>query len=269
MKQLAKYGKCFQMGLQSAMEYRADFLLSLLSGGFIILIQCFLWTAIFQSSSSPLVYGYTYSQMMAYSIIAGLAAKMTSTGFEWEIAEDIKNGGLSKFIVQPVGYFLYRMASFMGRKTLQLAILAIISAAALFAMKGWVGLELETGRVLLFIPMVILAAALNFLIYYALSTLAFVMTEVWGVFVAAGQGILMLSGGIFPLDIFGKTVNRIFDLLPFKYIVFYPVNILNGRLTAQEIYQGLWVLLAWIALLLLLAGRCWKWGMKRYVAVGG
>jgi ABC-2 type transport system permease protein len=111
---LYKYLKAFQLGIQSAMEYRADFILSLCSGGFIILIQCFLWTAVFDSSPHPVVYGYTFPQMIAYSIMAGLVAKIVAAGFQWEIVADIKNGGLNKFIVQPMSYFLYRICCFLG-----------------------------------------------------------------------------------------------------------------------------------------------------------
>ena len=160
---------------------------------------------VFASSKEPTVYGYTFPEMITYSIIAGLTSKMVSAGFEWEIASDIKSGGLSKFIVQPISYFYYRISCFFGRKVLQVTILFIISLAALTACSFFLGLKLEIGRILLFLPFVFLAMILNFLIYYSISSLAFTMTEVWGVFAAAGQGILMLSGGIFPLDVFGRT----------------------------------------------------------------
>lgn len=269
MKSLLKYRKAFEMGFQSAMEYRADFLMSLFSGGFIIIIQCFLWTAVFASSPDAEVYGYTFPEMIAYSILAGLVAKIVSTGFEWEIASDIKNGGLSKFIVQPIGYFYYRICAFFGRKVLQLGIVFVIALAALFACNVFLGLLLDWSRVLLFLPFVFLSMVINFLIYYCLSSLAFIMAEVWGVFVAAGQGILMLSGGIFPLDVFGDKAARVLSVLPFQYIVFYPVNIVNGRLSLEQILQGALIQVVWIGLLIVAANFCWKAGMKKYVAVGG
>lgn len=269
MNFLKKYIKSFLMGLQSAMEYRADFFLSILSGTFIILIQCFFWTAVFASSSSPIVYGYTFPQMLSYSIMAGLVAKMTSTGFEWEIAEDIKNGGLNKFIVQPVSYFYYRVCCFFGRKALQLCILAILSAAALALCVLFLGLEIKVINILVFIPFVLLSMVLNFLIYYCLSSLAFIMTEVWGVFAAAGQGILMLSGGIFPLDIFSGGILRILNFLPFKYLVYFPANIINGHLKLEEILNGALIQAVWIILFFVLSRICWISGMKKYVAVGG
>jgi ABC-2 type transport system permease protein len=269
MKALRKYIKAYLMGLQSAMEYRTDFILSILSGAFVILIQCFLWTAIFKSSKNSIIYGYTFSQMITYSIMAGLVAKIVATGFEWEIAEDIKNGGLNKFIVQPIGYFNYRVACFIGRKALQLSVMFVICLGALLFCNTILDLELKIIRVLIFLPFAFLAMLLNFLIYYALSTLAFIMTEVWGVFIAAGQGILMLSGGIFPLDVFGKKVSNILSLLPFKYIIFYPVNIVNGRLSFKEIFIGAIIQAFWIIIMFIVANSCWKSGMRKYVAVGG
>lgn len=269
MISLKKYIRSLQMGLLSAMEYRADFILSIFSGGFIIIIQCFLWTAVFASSKEPTVYGYTFPEMITYSIIAGLTTKMVSAGFEWDIASDIKSGALSKFIVQPISYFCYRISCFFGRKALQVSVLFVISLVALIACSFFLGLKLEAVRILLFLPFIFLSMILNFLIYYSISSLAFTMTEVWGVFAAASQGILMLSGGIFPLDVFGRNVSMVLSILPFKYIVFYPVNIINGRLSFDEIYTGVLIQIGWIAVMVVIAKICWKSGMKKFVAVGG
>ena len=100
-----------------------------------------------------------------------------STGFEWEIVEDIKNGGLSKFIVQPIGYFAYRLACFLGRKAVQLVFLLALSLAALGLAAGFLGFELTLSRVLLFVPFSVLGAVLNFLDLLCLSSLAFTMTR--------------------------------------------------------------------------------------------
>jgi len=37
-----------------------------------------------------------------YTFFVGVTAKFISTGFEWEINDDIKNGGLNKYIVKPI-----------------------------------------------------------------------------------------------------------------------------------------------------------------------
>jgi ABC-2 type transport system permease protein len=47
---LEKYYKAFELGFQFALEYRINFLISLISAAYPIFIQSFLWSAIFQSS---------------------------------------------------------------------------------------------------------------------------------------------------------------------------------------------------------------------------
>ncbi len=99
MRWLNKYRKAFELGFQAALEYRVNFLLSLISAAYPIFIQTFMWTAIYGSSSEGVVYGYTYQQMIAYTFLAGLVARIVRTGFVYEIMEDIKNGKFSQFLV--------------------------------------------------------------------------------------------------------------------------------------------------------------------------
>ena len=113
---VSKYTKAFEMGFATALEYRINFLISLISAAYPILIQTFMWTAIFAASEGGVVYGYTYRQMLAYTFLAGLVARIVRTGFEYDIMEDIKNGKFSLFLVQPVGYFPYRLCSYLGQK---------------------------------------------------------------------------------------------------------------------------------------------------------
>ncbi len=269
MKSLHKYVRTYLLGFQNAMEYRVDFLLSIFSGSFIIIVQCFLWNAIFMSSQADVIYGYNYPQMITYSVFSGIVSKLVSTGFEWEMASDIKNGGLNKFLAQPIHYFSYRICSFLGRKTLQTIVLFIIMAVTIGVITIRWDMGIEVLRLVFFIIAIFFALLMNFLMFYCISMLAFVMTEVWGVFIAFSQGIFLLSGGVFPLDIFGEKVVAISHFLPFEYIVFYPVNILTGHTSYDEIGLKMIIQVVWILIFVIIANRSWKIGMKKYVAVGG
>ena len=126
MKALQKYKRTYILALQNAMEYRTDFLLSIISGSFIVVVQCFLWTAVYRSSPHEIINGYTYSQIIIYSVLSGVVSRLVSAGFEGEIANDIKTGGLSKFIAQPIHYFSYRICNFFGGKTVQTGIVLVL-----------------------------------------------------------------------------------------------------------------------------------------------
>jgi ABC-2 type transport system permease protein len=269
LRWLAKYGKAFEMGFQSALEYRVNFLISLISAAYPIFIQTFLWTAIYSGSGEAVMYGYTYRQMLVYTFLAGLVARLVRTGFEYEIMEDVKNGRYSKFLVQPLGYFAYRLASYFGQKTPgQVMILAIL-AVVLVGLNAFWGFAPGLAQILLFLLAILLAMVLNFMIFYCFSAVAFWLVDIGFLFEGIRITTILLSGGIFPLEVFGERFMQVTNLLPFKYTISYPINVLNGKIVGGEIAQGMLIQLFWIGACLLLANLLWKQGGRRYVAVGG
>lgn len=266
---LEKYAKAFELGFQTELEYRLNFLLSLVSAAYPVFIQYFLWTAVFLNSPSGVVYGFTYQQMMAYTFLAGLVSRIVRTGFEYEIMEDVKSGKYSKFLVQPLGYFPYRVASYFGGKLPNLAIIFAILAVVLLGLHAIWGVTVELPRVLLFLLTIFLALVLNFLIFYAISAIAFWLIEIGFLFEGIRIVFILLSGGIFPLEVFGPGFVRVMNFLPFRYTTGYPISVLNGTITIPQVWVGMLVQLVWIAVMYLIAQLLWQVGGKRYVAVGG
>jgi ABC-2 type transport system permease protein len=266
---LEKYVKAFELGFQTALEYRVNFMISLISAAYPIFIQYFLWTAIYLSSTTDIVYGFTYRQMMAYTFLAGLVSRIVRTGFEYEIMEDVKSGKYSKFLVQPMGYFPYRLASYFGQKLPNLVIILSILAVVLLGLNVLWGVTLEFVRVLLFIAALGLAVALNFLIFYGISSISFWLVDIGFLFEGIRIVFILFSGGIFPLEVFGPTFVRFMDFLPFKSTISFPINVLNGKILMPQVFEGLLVQCLWIAACYIIANLLWRTGGKRYVAVGG
>ncbi len=269
MRWLHKYLKTFEMGFQTALEYRINFAISLISAAYPILIQTFLWTAIYAASSSGVVYGYTYRQILAYTFLAGLVGRIVRTGFEYEIMDDVKSGKFSKFLVQPLGYFPYRLANFFGQKLPGLAMILGLLVIILLGLNAFWGVSFELGRILVFLVTLALAVTLNFLIFYCISSIAFWIVEIGFLYEGIRIVIVLLSGAIFPLEVFGPRFVQVMNLLPFKYTVNYPINVLNGKIPVPEIGPGMLFQLLWIGGCLLLARGLWRVGSRRYVAVGG
>jgi len=261
--------KAFELGFQIALEYRANFLLSLISAAYPIFIQTFMWTAIYRNSAEAVVYGYTYRQMIAYTFLAGLVARIVHTGFEYDIMEDIKNGKYSQFLVQPVGYFAYRLSSFLGHKAPNLGMILIILALVLAGLKAVWGVSLGLSSSLIFLVTLVLAVVLNFLIFYCFSAVAFWIVEIGFLFAGIRIVTILLGGGIFPLEVFGVRLLQVINWLPFKYTISYPINVLNGKIPPGEAAQGMLIQCFWIAACYLLSNVLWRWGGRRYVAVGG
>ena len=265
----SKYFKAFELGFQTALEYRLNFLISLISAAYPIFIQSFLWTAIFTNTTETVVYGFTYRQMIAYTFLAGLVGRLVRTGFEYEIMDDIKSGKYSKFLVQPLGYFPYRLCSYYGNKLPgQLMIMAILVVLLTCLNLFW-GVNTEFVRILAFLGTLLFAATLNFLIFYCFSAMGFWIVETGFLFEGIRIVTILLSGAIFPLEVFGEKFVAVMNVLPFKYTVNYPINVLNGSVTPTQALQGLLMQVVWIAITYAIAQLLWREGQRRYVAVGG
>mgnify|MGYP007000010321 FL=1 len=63
-------------------------------------------------------------------------SKLVITGFEYQINEDIKDGGLNKYLIRPVNYCGYRFCSYLGEKMPQLILLLLISIVGLIFLTG-------------------------------------------------------------------------------------------------------------------------------------
>lgn len=266
---LKKYTRTFEMGFQVALEYRLNFAISLISAIYPIFIQTFLWTAIYGSSDESELFGYTYRQIIAYTFLAGLVVRIVRTGFEYEIMDDVKNGKFSKFLVQPLGYFPYRLANFFGQKVVSLAMILAIMVLVLIGLNVFWDIPLAFSRIAIFLLTLALAMTLNFLIFYCISSIAFWFVEIGFLFEGVRIVIILLSGGIFPLEVFGERFVQIMSLLPFKYTVNYPINVLNGKIPTGDIAPGMLIQCAWMVICVALAQYLWREGSKRYVAVGG
>lgn len=263
------YRCVFQMGIEQSLEYRANFFLTLLSAVFPVIMQTFLWNYLYANSDAAAMTGYSHSQILIYTLLATIVSQLVSTGFEYQVNTDIKDGGLNKYLVRPVNYRKYQFFSFLGQKAPQFLLVITVAAGLLCFSVLVLGLKLTAVRVLAFLLSTLLALSLNFLIFYCVALSSFWLADVRLLFGTVSVVLMVVSGGVFPLDIFGEKIAFLLDLLPFGYTTQFPVNIINGRFDRTRIVAGLAGQLIWILILALLSKIMWKRGLKRFTAIGG
>ena len=265
---LSGYGYVFTMGMQKAMAYRADFFLGLFSCLFPIIMQVYLWSALYAAGAAD-ANGYTYEQMILYTLLAGVTARIVAAGFENEVAGDIKDGGLSRYLIRPVSYSGYCFARFLGSKAADIGLLLAVTAAVLAGSARVLGVPFPPVRLGLYGLSLVGALALNFAGVYTVARLGVWLTEIRQLFGTISIVIMVVSGGVFPLDIFGPAAAAAVQVLPFGYTTQFCVNIVNGRLAPGQIGRGFAVQWAWVAGFTLLYRLLWRRGARRYTAVGG
>lgn len=265
---MSSYRCVFLMGVEQALEYRVSFFLSMLSAVFPIIIQTTMWNYLYGHSDAAAIFGYQHGEILLYTLLATIVYQLVGTGFEWEMNSDIKMGGLNKYLIRPVGYKGYQFFRFLGQKIPRVMVAAPVMAV-ITGLAFWQGMPVSAGRILVFLISLGLALLLNFSIFYCVGLLGFWLTDVDKLFGTISVVLTVVSGGIFPLDIFGGVVETLVNLLPFGYTAQFPVNIINGRFGWGRIGVGVAFQIGWIFFFACLGNAMWRRGVKRYAAVGG
>ena len=121
---------------------------------------------------------------------------------------------------------------------------------------------------LLFFPALLLAFALRFLLEWTLAQSAFWTTRVGAINQIYFVLMLFLSGQFAPMTLLPQPVQIAAYILPFRWIISFPIELISGRLTPNEALAGIGFQVAWLLISYVLFRMVWRSGVKVYTAVG-
>ncbi|HXU62981.1 MAG TPA: ABC-2 family transporter protein, partial [Polyangia bacterium] len=98
---------------------------------------------------------------------------------------------------------------------------------------------------------------------------AFFVESAMGVFELWLGVHAILSGYLVPLEALPHWVRRAADVLPFRFMLGFPVETLVGLLSRREALLALAAQWGYAALFAALALRVWRSGLRRFAAFGG
>lgn len=260
----------FRIALSRAGEYRTVILLtSLIAPSLNALIQGFLWKAVYDSSGKTELGSLSEFSMIAYCICAALCYSFTgASGNVREASEDVRSGGLNKYLLRPVAHDLYTLAAAFAEKVPIAFVLCLLFTGLVFVLpEGSVQGDVVTCCIAALF--MIFGFLIRFFIGLTISYIAFWLEEVWTFHVIVDISLWVLSGMLIPLSIIPKEVYSIVTLLPFQFMSYVPASILIGKLPPSELFHYVLLGLFWV---LVLWGMCrfvWWRGIVRFGAYGG
>jgi ABC-2 type transport system permease protein len=209
---------------------------------------------------------YTASDFAAYYIVLMLVNQFTYTWIMYEYEYRVRQGYLSYALVKPVHPIHSDIADNLSSKLITLPILLVVAAGLALIFHPTAAFSLWA--VLAFIPALILAFLVRFLLEWTLALAAFWTTRVSAINQVYFVLILFLSGQIAPLTLFPRWLQIVANVLPFRWMVGFPVELVLGRLTPLQTVEGIAVQVAWVLISLGLVRLVWRAGVRVYSAVG-
>jgi viologen exporter family transport system permease protein len=259
------YAVVMRTAVQTQFQYRTANYLYMVGMVAEPVIYLVVWSAVAQGQGGS-VQGITAGEFAAYYIVWTLVRNMNIvfTPYGWE--ERIRQGELSGLLVRPVHPIHYDLAYFAGWKFV--VILFWLPIAAVLSLVFRPTFDVRGLEVLVFVAAIWGAYLIRSMLLWALGMVTFWTTRVSALYELYFTAELLLSGRLLPLVLLPAWAATIADWTPFRYTFGYPIEVLAGDLTTRQLWTGLALQAGWIAAGALLVAVVWRFGIRRYSAVG-
>lgn len=248
----------------SWMQHRAFFFLLAFGWMMPALIYLFVWAT---AAGGGTVGAMTRDDFVVYYLVWIFVNQFTYAQTNWTVGDAIRSGDLSRLLLYPMSPLYNTLATEVAGKAVMLSFVVPVTAVLGLLLRPT--LQLSLTGVVAFVPALLLAWAVRFFWGYWLALLAFWMTRAHALLAAQDALIFLLAGQVAPLALLPAPIQSVATLLPFRYMVSFPVEVLMGRLTQPEVAAGFALQAGWAFVAWALYRFLWRHGVRRYAAVGG
>jgi len=266
MKALVQlYLQQFKTTFASMFQYRFALLIWMIGQVGEPLIFLVVWSTVSNGMGGS-VGDYTTGAFVSYFLVLMLVNQFTYTWLMWDYEWRIRDGTLSFALLKPVHPIHSFIADNLMTKAIQVPVLTVIAVALAFAFHAVLSVSLWV--VVAFIPVLILAFFVRFLLEWTLAQAAFWTTRVGSLNQLYFLLLLLLSGQIAPLSLLPHPVQIAAKILPLYWTVGFPTELLLGKVTPSAALFGIGVQAIWLVVTFSLSRVVFKLGVKAYSAVG-
>ena len=260
------FKRLWQVNWAEQWQYRANLLMYLMYWLVSPIIYLAVWTSIANVKGD--VNGFTANDFITYYMVLLICDQVTSNIIIHTFAYKIQDGSLSGELIKPVHPMLtsalvnnvaFKMLSMMG--------LTPIWVILYFLFKPDFS-NVAFQNVLLAIPVMVIAFLVGYLLSATITALAFWTTRIYSIHEFYFALILLFSGQFVPLPLMPKVIQDIAQYLPFQLLLYFPIQLILGKLSADQIVMGYVMAGVWLVLAAFLFNIVWRNGVKRYSAVG-
>ena len=260
------YKQQFKTTIATMFAYRASLLIWMIGQVLEPLVYLIVWSIVSNTNGGS-VGNYTTNQFAAYYILLMVVNQVTYTWIMYEFEYRIREGALSFSLLKPVHPIHSDIADNISSKLITTPF--IILVAVVLSVLFHPVLSPQPWAIVLFIPVLFLAFAIRFLLEWTLALSAFWTVRVGAVNQTYFVAMLFLSGQFAPLSLFPLPIRIMAEILPFNWLISYPINLLMGRLTLHEALVGLGAQVIWLVISYFIWRVVWRAGVRAYAAVGG
>ncbi len=241
----------------------------------------FFWTLAVGWMMAPLLYllvwlaaagnegvkGFSQADFTAYYLMLMVLNQLTYPVSHWTVGDNIFAGTFSQWLLRPLPPVYEALAGDLATKLVCVPFVTVLAVALGIGFGN--GFPIVAVRLPVFLLSLVLAQALRFLLGYALALLALFGGRIESVLDVHNTLLFLFAGQIVPTVLLPDGLRAVVDVLPYRYMLGFPLEVLLGKVDDTQVAWGLaaaaaWTVFAWVAHRVV-----WRLGLRRYEAVGG
>ncbi|MBU1108184.1 MAG: ABC-2 family transporter protein [Candidatus Riflebacteria bacterium] len=249
------------------LTYRAMMLIHAIRLLLLPLVLASAWLSIEKTASNP----YSDSDYLLYYLLVPVIMNLTDSRVVFKFSQAVKDGSLNRELLKPFPPLMSYLLESLANNALQLLYLVPFTLVFWLFVRDRVLLgHLKPSLLLFFVVAIIIGTLARLVVSGSIALLSFWIEDVTTLNLILNGGIWALLGGmIVPVATFPENIRHIAELLPYRYMLSFPIEIFSGRLSNSEIYIGFATATFWIILFAIIMHIIWKSGLKTYTAYGG
>jgi ABC-2 type transport system permease protein len=259
------YRALFVANFQQATQYRVQSVLWLLFAIIRPVVFLAAWSAAAVAQGGA-IGGFDVADFAGYYICVTLVTQLAMSWDAYDFEFEIRQGRLAPKLLRPLHPLHYAVVANVVFKVTTLPVLVPALVALAFAFQA--RFETQLWHVVVFIPSVVLGAALRFVFGWALASVAFWTTRIHAIMHLYDRFAFLFAGQVAPLSLLPGPLAAVGYALPFGYMLWAPAEILRGGVTPAQAGlmlagQLVWLGVSWVAFVAI-----WRVGLRQFSAVG-
>jgi ABC-2 type transport system permease protein len=260
------YRRIWQVNWAEQWQYRANLLMYLLYWLVSPIVYLAVWTTVANNQGD--VQGFTANDFVTYYLILLIVDTLTSDITIHLLAYKIQDGTLAGELLKPVHPILTNtLISNLAFKTLSLMGLVPIWLVLCLLFRPDFS-QVTPQSLLLAVPAIVFGFGIGFLLGATITCVAFWTTRVYALNEFYYALVILFAGRFVPLELMPPFIQQVAQFLPFQLFIYFPIQLILGRLPAEVIVRNFALDVAWFGLAVVLFQWVWRMGIRRFSAVG-
>lgn len=266
LRAAAPYAFLARNSFLTALSFRWRTLLSFFAGTVQILVQYFLWQALY--AHVPTFDGIGLQDMLSYLVLNTLQSAFYGMRVGSRLATSINDGSIAADLLKPLRikltYAAYETGGILADLCVRILPMLLVWAVFL-RVKGPAAPSALAAAVLF----LLLGILLHYQVEVIIGQLAFWLQETWYLRWFQRALSYLFSGSLVPLWFYPQWLRWAAEALPFRFISFVPLSLYLGKTPLSTVPALLSSALIWQLVLGLLERLVWSRGIRQIVIHGG